>query len=142
MQTANATPFVFDEQVDLVIEGVTESTILRYFQSLNAGDFLATAGLFAADGELHPPFESAVVGRDAIALYLEQEATGMQLFPKQGNAEEIDNGYTQIQVKGRVQTPLFSVNVGWIFVLNAQQEIAAATIKLLASPQELLSLRR
>lgn len=142
MQTADATAFVLDEQVDLAIAGITESTILNYFQTLNAGDFSATAALFAADGELNPPFESAVVGPEAIATYLEQEATGMQLLPKQGTAEEMENGYTQIQVKGRVKTPLFSVNVGWIFVLNAQQEIAAATIKLLASPQELLSLRR
>lgn len=142
MQTADATSFVLDEKFDLIIEGITESSILRYFQTLNAGDFSATAALFAVDGELHPPFESSVVGRDPIATYLEQEATGMQLLPKQGAVEKMDHGYTQIQVKGKVKTPLFSVNVGWIFVLNAQQEIAAATIKLLASPQELLSLRR
>ncbi|MFB2935412.1 ketosteroid isomerase family protein [Aerosakkonemataceae cyanobacterium BLCC-F154] len=142
MQTADATAFVLDEQVDLAIAGITESTILNYFQTLNAGDFSATAALFAADGELNPPFESAVVGPEAIATYLKQEATGMQLLPTQGTAEEMEDGYTQIQVKGRVKTPLFSVNVGWIFVLNAEQEIAAATIKLLASPQELLSLRR
>lgn len=142
MQTADGTPFVLDEQADLIIEGITESTILRYFQTINAGDFSATAALFAADGELNPPFESPVVGEDAIATYLEQEATGMQLLPKTGTAEEIEDGYTQIQVTGKVKTPLFSVNVGWIFMLNADREIAAATIKLLASPQELLSLRR
>lgn len=142
MQTADARKFVLSEQVDLFIDGVTESTILSYFQSLNAGDFSATAGLFALDGELHPPFESPVVGRDAIAAYLEQEATGMELLPNEGTTEEMENNYTQIQVKGKVKTPLFSVNVGWIFVLNAQQEIAAVTVKLLASPQELLSLRR
>jgi hypothetical protein len=142
MQIADATPFVLDEPVDLIIEGITEGTILEYFRTLNGGDFSATAALFAADGELNPPFESPVVGRGAIAAYLEQEATGMQLLPKQGAAEEIEDGYTQIQVKGKVQTPLFSVNVGWIFVLNSAREIAAATVKLLASPQELLSLRR
>lgn len=97
--------------------------------------------MFATDGELHPPFESPLIGPDAIAAYLEQEATGMQMLPKQGTAEEIEDGYTQIQVKGKVKTPLFSVNVGWIFVLNSGREIAAATIKLLASPQELLNLR-
>lgn len=142
MQTADAKKVVLNEQVDLFIDGVTESTILNYFQSLNAGNFLATAGLFALDGELNPPFESPVVGRDAIAAYLEQEAIRMELLPKEGTIEELENNYTQIQVKGKVKTPLFSVNVGWIFVLNAQQEIAAATVKLLASPQELLSLRR
>lgn len=141
MQT-DATPFVLDEQSDLVIEGITQNRVLRYFQTLNASDFSATAALFAVDGELNPPFESPVVGHDAIATYLQQEATEMQMLPKQGTVEELENGYTQIQVKGKVKTPLFSVNVGWIFILNAQQEIAAATIKLLASPQELLSLRR
>lgn len=140
MQTADATKLVSDEQFDL--EGITETTILEYFRTLNAGDFSATAALFATNGELHPPFESPVIGPDAIAAYLEQEAIGMQLLPRQVSAEEIENGYTQIQVKGKVKTPLFSVNVGWLFMLNAQQEIAAATIKLLASPQELLSLRR
>lgn len=142
MQTADATTFVLDEQSDLVIEGITESTIFRYFQTLNVGDFSATAALFAATGELNPPFESPVIGQDAIATYLQQEATGMQFLPREGTAQKTEDGYTQIQVKGKVKTPLFSVNVGWIFLLNAQQEIAAATIKLLASPQELLSLRR
>lgn len=142
MQTADAANFVLDEKVDLVIEGVTETAVLSYFRSLNAGDFSATASLFAIDGELNPPFESAVVGRDAIAAYLEQEATDMQLLPKQGVVAENEHGYTQFQVKGKVKTPLFSVNVGWIFILNSQQEIASATVKLLASPQELLSLRR
>ncbi|MFB2880032.1 ketosteroid isomerase family protein [Aerosakkonemataceae cyanobacterium BLCC-F46] len=142
MQTVDATPVVLDEQTDLVIEGITGNTILKYFQTLNAGDFSATAALFAVDGALNPPFESPVVGHDAIATYLQQEATGMQLLPKEGTAQKTEDGDTQIQVKGKVKTPLFSVNVGWIFLLNAQQEIAAATIKLLASPQELLSLRR
>jgi len=66
----------------------------------------------------------------------------MQLSPKTGSVEPQENEDTQIQVKGRVQTPLFSVNVGWIFILNPEQRISFARIKLLASPQELLSLRR
>jgi hypothetical protein len=142
MQTVDATNVVLDKQFDLIIEGITEGAVLEYFRTFNSGDFSATVALFAVDGELNPPFESPVMGRDAIATYLEEEATGMQLLPKQGTVEEIENAYTQIQVKGRVQTPVFSVNVGWIFVLNSQQEIAAVTVKLLASPQELLSLRR
>ncbi|MFB2839635.1 ketosteroid isomerase family protein [Floridanema evergladense] len=142
MQTIDATPVALDEQADLIIEGITESTILSYFQTINAGDFSATAALFAVEGELNPPFESPVVGRDAIAAYLQQEATEIKLLPREGTAEKTEDGYTQIQVKGKVKTPLFSVNVGWIFLLNNRQEIAAATIKLLASPQELLNLRR
>ena len=38
--------------------------------------------------------------------------------------------------------PLFGVNVSWLFILNSQQQIVSTTVKLLASPQELLNLRR
>jgi len=120
---------------------VTEVTILRYFQTFNAGNFAETAALFAVDGALHPPFESPVVVPLAIAAYLKQEAKGMRLFPKEKVALETDNGYVLLKVTGKVKTPLFGLNVGWIFVLNSDQEIAAATILLLASPQELLNLR-
>jgi hypothetical protein len=91
---------------------------------------------------MHPPFEEPIEGKDAIATYLEAEAKGMQLFPRQGIAETLLNDQTQIQVSGKVQTPWFSVNVSWIFVLSSEREIMSARIKLLASPQELLSLRR
>lgn len=41
-----------------------------------------------------------------------------------------------------MKTPLFWVNVAWLFILNPQQKkIMAVTVKLLASPQELLNLR-
>ena len=36
---------------------------------------------------------------------------------------------------------MFSVNVAWYFTLNPQGQLATAKIKLLASPQELLSLQ-
>lgn len=131
-----------DATLTLTIEGVTEPAILRYFQTLNAGDFKSTASLFAADGAMLPPFESPVVGEDAIASYLQQEASGMQLYPREGICQEMEDGYVQFQVTGKVQTPFFGVNVSWIFVLNREREIFSATIKLLASPQELLNLRR
>ena len=54
----------------MTIEGITEPTVLRYFETLNAGDFENTAALFAADGAIHPPFESGIVGPEAIAAYL------------------------------------------------------------------------
>jgi hypothetical protein len=127
---------------DLTIEGITEAKVLRYFETMNAGDYEATAGLFAEAGVMHPPFEEPIEGKDAIATYLEAEAKGMQLFPRQGIAETLLNDQTQIQVTGKVQTPWFSVNVSWIFVLSSEREIMSARIKLLASPQELLSLRR
>ncbi|MBW4490899.1 MAG: nuclear transport factor 2 family protein [Trichocoleus desertorum ATA4-8-CV12] len=129
-------------QVAISIEGITEPTILRYFELLNAGDFEATSQLFAPDGVMNAPFESAIVGPEAIAAYLKQEATGMTLLPQQGVTEAIENDCTQVQVAGKVQTPWFSVNVSWLFNLDAQQKILAATVKLLASPQELLNLRR
>jgi hypothetical protein len=127
---------------DLTLEGITEPVVLRYFETMNAGDYEATAALFADTGVMHPPFEKPIEGRVAIANYLEAEAKGMQLFPRRGIAETPLNEQTQIQVTGKVQTPWFGVNVSWIFVLSPEQEILSTRIKLLASPQELLSLRR
>jgi len=126
----------------LTIEGVTEPRILSYFETLNAGDFEATAALFATDGMMKPPFESNIVGADRIAAYLNQEALGIKVEPRQGIAQALEHDQIQVQVTGKVQTSLFGVNVSWLFVLSQQREIVAATIKLLASPQELLSLRR
>jgi hypothetical protein len=117
-------------------------TLQRYFDSLNSGDFQATSQLFATDGMLHPPFESAIVGPEAIATYLEAEARDLQLMPRKVITQSIDEEYTEIQVTGTVQTPLFSVNVGWLFVLNQQDEIALVQVKLLAALQELLGLKR
>lgn len=127
---------------DLTLEGITEPVVLRYFETMNAGDYEATAALFADTGVMNPPFEKPIEGRVAIANYLEAEAKGMQLFPRRGIAETPLNEQTQIQVSGKVQTPWFGVNVSWIFVLSPEQEILSTRIKLLASPQELLSLRR
>ncbi|QLE54670.1 ketosteroid isomerase family protein [Nostoc sp. TCL26-01] len=121
---------------------VTEPTILQYFATLNAGDFLATAGLFAAEGVMYPPLESGIVGRDAIATYLQQEAQDIKAEPHQSLTENLENGQVQVQVTGKVQTSWCGVNVLWLFTLNQEQQILDAQIKLLASPQELLALRR
>lgn len=123
------------------IEGITEPTVLCYFETLNASNFEATAALFAADGVMHPPFETAVVGPAAIKAYLQQEALGMRLEPSQGIVQTLDNEKIQVQVSGKVQTSWCGVNVSWLFVLNQQRQITAATVKLLASPQELVNLR-
>jgi hypothetical protein len=128
--------------VDLTIEGIEEPVVQRYFQTMNAGEYEATAALFAPTGAMHPPFEEPIEGPDAIAIYLKAEAKGMQLFPREGIAETLEENQIQIQVKGKVQTPLFGVNVAWIFILNLEREIVYTKIKLLASPQELLNLRR
>lgn len=124
------------------IPGITEATILEYFATLNAGEFLATAALFAENGVMYPPFESGIVGPDAIANYLQQEAQDIKADPHQGIVEPLDNQHIQVQVTGKAQTSWCSVNVLWIFILNQHKEILDTQIKLLASPQELLALRR
>ncbi|MCC5629463.1 ketosteroid isomerase family protein [Nostoc sphaeroides CHAB 2801] len=124
------------------IEGITETSVLRYFETLNAGEFEATAALFAVDGVMRPPFESDIVGRDAIAVYLKQECQNIKAYPNTGIAEALENATIQVQVTGKAQTSWCSVNVLWLFILNEQRQISYTKIKLLASPQELLSLRR
>jgi hypothetical protein len=129
-------------QEEFQIEGITETNVLRYFETLNAGEFEATAALFAIDGVMHPPFESDIVGTDAIAAYLKQEGQNIKAYPKTGIAEALENATIQVQVTGKAQTSWCSVNVLWLFILNQQGQISYTKIKLLASPQELLSLRR
>ncbi len=126
----------------LTIEGMTQPTVLRYFETMNAGEFDATAALFAVDGSLKAPFESPFVGQDAIAAYLHKEAQGMKLETREGLVETLENEQTQVQVSGTVQTQWCGVNVSWLFLLNQQGKIAAATVKLLASPQELLNMQK
>ncbi|MEH2027791.1 ketosteroid isomerase family protein [Nostoc sp.] len=133
-------PAQFKEEFQ--IEGITETSVLRYFQTLNAGEFEATAALFAVDGVMRPPFESDIVGIAAIAAYLKQEGQNIQAYPNAGIAETLENGDIQVQVTGKAQTSWCSVNVLWLFILNQQRQIFYTRIKLLASPQELLSLRR
>ncbi|MBW4644635.1 MAG: nuclear transport factor 2 family protein [Goleter apudmare HA4340-LM2] len=125
----------------LEIAGITEATILRYFETLNAGDWGATAVLFAEDGVMHPPFASGIVGTDAIAAYLQQEAQDIKAYPHQGITGTSATGEIQIQVTGKAQTSWCSVNMLWLFILNQQRQILYTKIKLLASPQELLALR-
>lgn len=124
----------------ITIAGITELTIIKYFETLNAGDFLATTALFAPQGTLKAPFESPLTGTDAIANYLQAEAQGMVLQPREGIVQQVDDNL-QVQVAGRVQTSWCGVNVSWLFVLNQARQITAATVKLLGSPQELLSVR-
>lgn len=121
---------------------LTEPVITRYFQTLNEGNFPETAKLFAVDGILQPPFESPVTGPEAIANYLQQEAREMKLSPLQETLEPTETGHIQAKIKGKVTTPLFTVNVAWVFVLNPQREIASVEVKLLASLEELVKFKR
>ncbi|MCC0176291.1 nuclear transport factor 2 family protein [Waterburya agarophytonicola K14] len=125
----------------ITIEGVEESTIFNYFTTINQAEFEQTASLFAEEGELHAPFEKPIAGRNAIASYLTKEAAVMQLFPQKG-IKEIEGEVERIEVTGKVKTSLFQVNVVWHFQLNPDRQIAIARIKLIASPQELLGLKR
>ncbi len=125
-----------------MIAGIDSPVILQYFETLNAGQFHATSELFAGDGVLQPPFEGDVVGPEAIAAYLEQEAKGFVLEPHHGVSTLLDNGCTEFLVGGKVHTPWFSVNVSWLFILSPNQKILIAKVKLLASLQELVHLRR
>lgn len=124
------------------IKGSTELAINEYFQTINQENFQATAQLFIEDGTLIAPFESPISGREKIAEYLAAEAKGMKLIPYQGSQERVENELCLFKIKGKVKTPLFSVNVAWNFHLNTASQIVSVRVKLLASLQELLKIRR
>ena len=129
--------------LDLTVTHWSEiPTLCQYFDRLNQSEFAAVADLFAPEGQLQPPFEEPITGSEAIAAYLAQEASNMQLEPLQGELTTLETGSLQAEIKGKVRTPLFKVNVGWIFILNRQAQIEYVRIRLLASMQELLKLRR
>lgn len=131
-----------------LLAGLPFTCIKQYFATLNAGDFTATAALFAEDGVLFPPFEDGILGQAAIANYLQTEASGMQLVPHSAglcpdddsDAAAPTTGQT-LEVKGMVKTPLFGVPVRWIFVVDAGDRIRSVGIQLLASLAELLQFK-
>lgn len=125
-----------------LIEDITEPVILNYFNYFNSGDFEAVVNLFATEGVLLPPFESPITGRDEILGYLNLEAKDLKLYPQAGTIEPTEDEHTKIKVLGHVKTPLLGVNVSWYFILTPNQEIAFAEIRLLASLQELLHLKK
>jgi hypothetical protein len=146
----NALPQTFSEaatDIDIkAIEGIDQPTIFQYFETFNAEDFEATSQLFAPEGMLQPPFEAMVIGSEAIAAYLQQEAKGFVLLPQQGqsvlDSDVLNRDAAEFLVSGRVQTPWFTVNVAWTFVLNSSQQIVLTKVNLLASLQELMHMRR
>ncbi len=141
MQPVNSETAIASQPESSSIAGVTEPSLMRYFETFNAGDFEATSQQFAIAGVLNPPFEAAIEGRDAIADYLNVAASGITAQPRQTVSKQVmEEGGAEIDVRGRVQTQRFSVNVAWLFKLNSQQEITVLKVKLIASPQELLNL--
>lgn len=139
-------PKDLSQRTQVTIEGVTNPTVLSYMNNLNANDFGALIQLFAPDGALQPPFQRPIVGRDAILRFFNEECQNLQLLPERGVSEPAEDGYTQIKVTGKVQTPWFGAAVGmnmaWRFLLNPENKIFFVAIDLLASPKELLNLVR
>ncbi len=139
-------PTEMSQRTQVKIEGVTNPTVLNYMNNLNANDFDALIELFTPDGALQPPFRRPIVGKDAVLRFFREECQNLNLIPERGVSEPADEGYTQIKVTGKVQTPWFGAGVGmniaWRFLLNPQDKIFFVAIDLLASPKELLNLAR
>lgn len=137
-------PKEMSQRTPVSITGVINATVLNYMNYLNANDFDALIELFAPDGALQPPFKRPIVGKDAILKFFREECQNLRLLPEKGVSEPAEDGFTQIKVTGKVQTPWFGANVGmnmaWRFLLNPQGKIFFVAIDLLASPKELLNL--
>ncbi|MBD1876295.1 orange carotenoid-binding protein [Nodosilinea sp. FACHB-131] len=128
------------------IEGVTNQTVLAYMNNLNANDFTALIELFTDDGALQPPFQRPIVGKANVLRFFQEDCQNLKLIPERGVTEPAADGFTQIKVTGKVQTPWFGAGVGmniaWRFLLNPEGKIFFVAIDLLASPKELLNLVR
>jgi hypothetical protein len=128
----------------VAIEGVTNPTVLSYMDNLNANDFDALIELFTPDGALQPPFQRPIVGKANVLRFFQEDCQNLTLIPERGVAEPADDGFTQVKVTGKVQTPWFGAGVGmnisWRFLLNPDGKIFFVAIDLLASPKELLNL--
>ncbi|MEA5419141.1 orange carotenoid protein N-terminal domain-containing protein [Spirulina sp. CCNP1310] len=139
-------PKEMSQRTRVKIEGIDNPVVLTYMDNMNANDFDANIKLFLPDGALQPPFQKPIVGTDAILRFFKEECQNLQLLPERGVSEPAENGYTQVKVTGKVQTPWFGASVGmnmaWRFLLDSQNKIFFVAIDLLASPQELLNLVR
>lgn len=128
----------------VTIKGIKNSTVLSYMENMNAFDFEAAVALFTEDGSLQPPFEEPIVGQEMILAYMRDDCYGLKLMPERGVSEPAEEGFTQIKVTGKVQTPWFGgsvvINVAWRFLLNPEGKIFFVGIDVLASAQELLNL--
>lgn len=139
-------PQEMSKRTQVKIEGITNETVLSYMNNLNANDFDALIKLFLPDGALQPPFRKPIVGKEAVLRFFREECQNLKLIPERGVSEPADDGYTQIKVTGKVQTPWFGAGVGmniaWRFLLDPEDKIFFVAIDLLASPKELLNLAR
>jgi hypothetical protein len=139
-------PTEISKRTKVAIAGVSNPTVLSYMNLLNANDFDELIKLFSEDGALQPPFKKPIVGKDAVLRFFKEECPNLKLAPERGVEEPAEDGYTQIKVTGKVQTPWFGAGVGmnmsWRFLLNSENKIFFVAIDLLASPKELLNLAR
>jgi hypothetical protein len=139
-------PTMPSERREVSIENVNNPTVLSYMNLLNANDFDALIGLFLPDAALQPPFQRPIIGKDAILRFFKEDCQNLKLLPERGISEPADDGYTQVKVTGKVQTPWFGggvgMNIAWRFLLNPENKIFFVAIDLLASPKELLNLVR
>ncbi|MCU0523286.1 MAG: orange carotenoid-binding protein [Elainella sp. Prado103] len=139
-------PKDMSQRTKVTIEGISNQTVLDYMDNLNANDFDALIALFEQDGALQPPFQKPIVGKDAVLRFFREECQNLKLMPERGVVEPAEDGYTQIKVTGKVQTPWFGAAVGmnmaWRFLLSPNNKIFFVAIDLLASPKELLNLVR
>lgn len=134
------------QRTSVKIEGIDNATILGYMNNMNANDFDALIELFTPDGALQPPFQRPIVGKEAVLRFFREDCQNLVLLPERGVTEPASDGYTQIKVTGKVQTPWFGAGVGmnmaWRFLLTPDSKIFFVAIDLLASPKELLNLVR
>jgi hypothetical protein len=141
-----APPQDMGQRTKVTIEGVNNPTVLSYMNNLNANDFDALIELFVADGALQPPFRKPIVGKESVLRFFKEECQNLKLIPERGVSEPAEDGFTQIKVTGKCQTPWFGAGVGmniaWRFLLNPEGKIFFVAIDLLASPKELLNLAR
>ncbi|NJL23162.1 MAG: Red carotenoid-binding protein [Leptolyngbyaceae cyanobacterium SM1_3_5] len=139
-------PKAASQRSNVTIQGIDNPTVLEYMNNLNANDFEALIKLFVPDGALQPPFQRPVVGKENIFRFFQEECQNLNLLPERGVAEPADDGYTQVKVTGKVQTPWFGASVGmnmaWRFLITPDGKIFFVAIDLLASPKELLNLVR
>jgi hypothetical protein len=139
-------PKEISQRTQVKIEGIDIPTISSYMNNLNANDFEVLVGLFTEDGALQPPFQRPIVGKEAVLRFFREECQNLKLIPEKGVSEPADDGFTQVKVTGKVQTPWFGggvgMNVAWRFLLTPDGKIFFVAIDLLASAKELLNFAR
>ncbi len=85
------------EVPEVNIDGITEPAVIKYIEAMNEDNFDAAIALFAEDGALQPPFHKPIVGKEAIAKYMREEAQGLNMMPKKGISESGPFGFQAVE---------------------------------------------